>query len=101
MRKYNFQIPKELIIKNCLFLEEPELKLLTQFNFNKQENNKEVLYKGCVYKSYLHINEDKNSFQWSVGCVDLIEESIGEYSINFTFKLIDGEYKLKQIHGVG
>jgi len=75
--------------------------VLIRFNFSKQDQDNWVTYDDCVYKSYLYIAEDKSYFQWSVGCVDLINESIGEYSMIFTFKLIEGEYKLKQIYGIG
>ena len=101
MEKYNFQITEELLNQNCLLLDSIELEVLIRFNFSKQDQDNWVTYDDCVYKSYLYIAEDKSYFQWSVGCVDLINESIGEYSMIFTFKLIEGEYKLKQIYGIG
>ena len=101
MEKQNYKITKELLIQNCLFLDSTELQVLTQFDFNKQDSENGVKYSDCIYKSHIYIANDKSYFQWSVGCVELINQSIGEYSMIFTFKLIDGEYKLKQIHGAG
>jgi hypothetical protein len=101
MEKYNFEISKDLLMYNCNLMDSIELEVLKLCSFNTNSKNAEVEYEDCIYKSHLYIAEDKSYFLWSVGCVELLEESIGEYSMIFTFKLIDGEYKLKQIHGVG
>ncbi|MBL1280141.1 MAG: hypothetical protein COA33_007710 [Fluviicola sp.] len=101
MKKHNYEISKELLMQKCTLLDSIELKVLKQFSLINKSKNSGIEYKGCIYKAHLFIAEDNSYFQWSVGCVELLEDPIGEYSMIFTFKLIDGAYKLKQIHGAG
>lgn len=101
MEKHNYEISKDLLMQNCTLLDSIEMRVLEQFSINNESKNSGIAYNGCIYKAHLYIAEDSSYFQWSVGCVELLEEPIGEYSIIFTFKLIDGAYKLKQIHGAG
>ena len=101
MEKHNYEISKELLMQNCTLLDSIELKVLQQFSLRNETKNFGIEYKGCIYKAHLIVAEDSSYFQWSVGCVELLEEPIGEYSMIFTFKLINGDYKLKQIHGAG
>lgn len=101
MEKHNYEISKELLEQKCALLDSIEVKVLEQFSVNNESKSSEIEYNGCIYKAHLYVAEDKNYFQWSVGCVELLKESISEYALIFTFKLIDGEYKLKQIQGAG
>ena len=101
MEKHNYEISKELLMQNCTLLDSIELKVLLQFSLRNESKNSGIEYNGCIYKAQLIVAEDNSYFQWSVGCVELLEEPIGEYSMIFTFKLIDGAYKLKHIHGTG
>jgi len=101
MEKHNYEISKTLLTEKCTLMDSIELKVLEQFSVSNDSNNSGIEHNGCIYKAHLYFAEDNSYFQWSVGCVELIEEPIGEYSMIFTFKLIDGEYKLKQIHGAG
>lgn len=102
MKKHDYEISKELLSKKCnTLMDSIEVKVLEQFSVINESKNLGIEYNGCIYKAYLYVAEDNSYFQRSVGCVDLLEESIGEYSMIFTFKLIDGEYKLKKIYGAG
>lgn len=86
---------------NLLEVRDPyNRKVLEQFSVNNENKNSGIEYNGCIYKAYLYIAEDNSYFQWSIGCVELLKESIGEYAVIFTFKLINGTYRLKQIHGI-
>lgn len=100
MELNNYQISKELLIQNCTFLDSIELEVLTKFDFSSNENEG-VKYNDCIYKANIYVAEDNSFFQFSIGCVKLINQSIGEYSMIFTFNLINGKYKLTRIHGAG
>jgi hypothetical protein len=101
MEKYNYEIPKELLLENCKLLDSVELLVLKQFDFTTLESDTGILFDNCIYKANIYLAEDKSYFHWSVGCVELKDQDIGEYSMIFTFRLIDGEYRLKVIHGAG
>ena len=99
MKKHNFEISKNLLSKNCKFLNTAETIVLSEVNYLSK--NKSVKYNGCIYKGSFYIEKDKSMFQWHVGCFDLIDKAIGEYSIIFTFSLKNGKYYLSKIHGAG
>ena len=85
MEKHNYEISNELLIHNCAFLDSIEMKVLE----DNSSNNHGIEYDGCIYKANLSVNEDASYFQWSVGCSELTEDIIGEYSMVFTFKYVE------------
>ena len=101
MKKHNYEISNELLIHNCAFLDSIEMKVLEQFSIDNSSNNHGIEYDGCIYKANLSVNEDSSYFQWSVGCSEPTEDIIGEYSMVFTFKYVEGKYKLISIVGFG
>lgn len=101
MNARNYEISQELLLANCHLLESPELEVLELFDPAATSDTPGVMHEGCSYTAHMRLADDGASFQWSVGCAELSEEAIGEYSIVFTFRKIAGEYRLTMIHGVG
>jgi hypothetical protein len=95
------ELNEKQLLQNCQILDSIEIALLKSFDWNDREKNNEVYYEGCYYRSNIFVNENLNSFQWSVGCEELENDSIGEYSIIFTFTWQNEKYKLSSIHGAG
>lgn len=61
----------------------------------------DVRTEGCVYKDFFSVDEDRNGFSWLVGCIELIDEEIGEYSTVFHFTKINGKFRLDAVECVG
>ena len=99
MKNHKYGITKMLLEKNCKFLNYPETLVLKGLTYSL--DSKGVKYKDCFYKGTFYVGKDKTKFRWYVGCVDLIDQVIGEYTIIFTFSLKNGKYYLSQIQGAG
>lgn len=63
--------------------------------------NTDTKHDGCVYKDFFNVDEDKTGFSWSVGCIQLLEEEIGEYNTIFQFRKVGGKYRLTGVMCAG
>lgn len=91
----------DLLRTSCSLLQTPELEAMRVAQFGFEKEGGEVVLEGCGYTSYMTAPNEDFSFHWSVGCVHLIEDPIGEYSLVFAFKWTEGGYRLHHVFGVG
>jgi hypothetical protein len=101
MKRLNYQITQDFLMTNCQILDSIEVEVLRQSIHHDMYKDEGLAYDGCKYYSNLRISDDEESFYWSVGCVELLVDDIGEYSLIFIFEKLEDEYKLKRIHGAG
>ena len=86
-------------LNNCHFLDETELAVLkkrTSLTANTDVSNGE-----CGYKDFLNVSEDGKEFSWSVGCIQLVEKEIGEYTRIFVFRKTNDHFKLYKVDCAG
>jgi hypothetical protein len=63
--------------------------------------NTDTKMDGCIYKDMFAVDDDKQGFSWSVGCIQLLEEEIGEYNTIFQFRKVNGKYRLTGVMCAG
>jgi hypothetical protein len=95
----NQSVSKETLVQQCNFLDENELAVLKKRV--TLQSNTDVSDGQCIYKDFFHVEADGSEFSWSVGCIELLEEEVGEYSRIFVFRLVNGKFRLCRINCAG
>jgi hypothetical protein len=85
--------------KLCDMLDEAQLKVLTKRMTAASQTDTKT--DGCIYKDFLSADENGRSFSWSVGCIHLIDEEIGEYSTGFYFRKVNGKFRIEAVRCAG
>lgn len=92
--KHNHEISLEFLQSNCHFFPDHELEILRSYQVGEEHPG--IEFEGCIYRGSLDVSEDQKTFHWSVGCANLLEDDIGEFSLIFVFNKQQEEFLLSQ-----